>query len=234
MQLTNKSAVSRKILFWSFICLLLINIPQSTFATTEVNGFRYVKPSSEVVVRTGKGTDFKVVAMVKDGAKVDFIEEDESYTKVRLSNGVEGWMLKRFLSVEPPLIELVESLRNENNELKSEAATVTQKTEELSNALIKAQKKVTGLITERDQFKSDYNTLAQDTADVQKIKQNQLKTAKENETLSVKLAAAQEKNSGLSKDKTLNWFLAGAGVFLIGILFGKMPGPSRRRKSSLI
>jgi SH3 domain protein len=216
------------------ICILFTSL--SIFSTTRVEAedYLYVKPSSEVVIRTGKGTEFKIVAMVKDGTSVEFLEEDESYLKVRLANGAEGWMLKRFLSEEPPLSIVVETLRNENSRLSTETTAAAQKTEELSEALIKAQKEVTGLIAERNQFKNDYGRLAKDTADVVKIKQNQKKTAQENSALTDKLFQAEQENDLLNKDKTRHWFLAGAGVFLIGILFGKMPGPSRRKKSSLM
>jgi SH3 domain protein len=216
------------------ICLLFTGLPIFSSSRVEAESYLYVKPSSEVVIRTGKGTDFKIVAMVKDGTSVEFIEEDESYMKVRLANGAEGWMLKRFLSREQPLSLLVETLQNANSRLSTETIAAAQKTEELSGALIKAQKEVTGLIAERDQFKNDYEQLAKDTTDVVKIKQNQKKTAQENSALTDKLFQAEQENDALSKDTTLHWFLAGAGVFLIGIIFGKMPGPSRRRKSSLM
>ncbi len=194
----------------------------------------FVKPSSEVVVRTGQGTDYKIIAMVKDGASVEFIEEENSYTKVRLKNGVEGWMLKRFLSSEPPLTEIVETLRGENQAVKEMELQATQKLDEVSSSLEETKSQLETLLAERDKLNNTYQTLLSDTADVVKIKQQQQTTSEENKNLIDKLTLAEEENETLKKDKTMHWFLAGAGVLLLGILLGKMPGPSRRRKSSLM
>ncbi|MCP3887799.1 MAG: TIGR04211 family SH3 domain-containing protein [Desulfobulbaceae bacterium] len=194
----------------------------------------FVKPSSEVVVRTGQGTDYKIIAMVKDGASVEFLEEENSYTKVRLKNGVEGWMLKRFLSSEPPLTEIVETLRGENQAVKEMELQATQKLDEVSSSLEETKSQLETLLAERDKLNNTYQTLLSDTADVVKIKQQQQTTSEENKNLIDKLTLAEEENETLKKDKTMHWFLAGAGVLLLGILLGKMPGPSRRRKSSLM
>jgi len=194
----------------------------------------YVKPSSEVVVRRGKGTEYKIIALVKDGSSLEVLEEDESYARVRLPNDKEGWILSRFLSEEPPLDQLVLDLRKKNEAAAVRTAETEDELEELQAILNQTKAELSNALEQRDSAVEDYAELQQATADVVKIKTELQETKTENEELSQELAAIQLENDNLSKDKKLYWFLGGAGVLLLGMLLGRMPGPSRRRKSSLI
>jgi SH3 domain protein len=220
-----------------FLLALTLFLPFSTvlFSGTPVLAkTRYVKPSSEVIVRRGQGIDYKIIAMIKDGVSVESLEEGDSYAKVRLANGKEGWMLKRFLSDEPPLTEVVASLRTENEEMKQREIEVVQKLKAVSSILTRTESELDSILAERDQIRTDYQTLQQDTADVVQIKKDLLKTAKENELLVQELASVEQENNSLKKDNTIKWFLAGGGVLLVGMLIGMMSSQSRRRKSSLL
>jgi len=48
------------------------------------------------------------------------------------------------------------------------------------------------------------------------------------------MAALQEENYTLTKDNSINWFLAGGGVLLVGMFIGRLSSASRKRKSSLL
>ena len=194
----------------------------------------YVKPSSEVVVRRGQGTNYKIIAIVKNGVSVEFLEENDSYAKVRLVDGNEGWMLKRFLSDKPPLKEVVASLRTEKAKMKQRKNEVVQKLEEVSSTLARTETERDSILAERDQIRIDYQTLQQDTADVIQIKNDLLKTAEENELLVEKLTSVEQERNSLKKDYAIKWFLAGGGVLLVGMLIGRMSSQSRKRKSSLL
>ena len=209
-------------------CMILLYAP---FVIAEN---RYVKPSSEVVLRRGQGNDYKIVAMVKDGDSVEFLEEGESYAKVRLENGKEGWMLKRFLSEEPPLQEVVAALRAEKEESKQREREIIQKLEEVTSTLELRESELETVTVEKDKITVDYQSLERDTAGVTQIKKDLLKTAKENKTLSQKMASLEQQVSSLEKDNAVKWFLAGGGVLLVGMFIGLVSGRSRKKKSSLL
>jgi len=210
-------------------CSALLFRAEAVYAAT-----RYVTPSAEVVVRTGQGNEFKIIGMVKDGAAVDLLQEGDAYAMVRLSDGREGWMLKRFLSAAPPLSTVVASLRAENEKMKQREMEQTQQFDEISAMLKKTESKLASILTERDQIKTDYQNLREDTADVILIKEDMLQATRENELLVQKMAALQEENNTLTKDNSINWFLAGGGVLLVGMFIGRLSSASRKRKSSLL
>ena len=195
---------------------------------------RYVKPRGEAVVRTGQGNQYKILAVVKEGSSVEMMEENDDYALVRLDNGVEGWMLRRYLKSEPPLDTLVDQLRKEKEALQKKETEASQKVEDMSAMLETARKDLDMLVAERDKVVADYQTLQRDTADVMKIRNDMQKTAEENRKLVDKIVVLETENNQMKKDRTINWFLAGGGVLVFGIILGKMPSPSRRRKSSLL
>ena len=220
-----------------FLLALTLFLPFSTilFSGTPVLAkTSYVKPSSEVVVRKGQGIKYKIVAVVKDGVSVEFLEEGDSYAKVRLANGKEGWMLKRFLSDEPPLEQVVASLRTEKEKMKQKEIEVVQKLKEVSSTLARTEIEFEAILAERDQIRTDYQNLQQDTANVVQTKNDLLKTVKENELLVQKLASVEQENNSLKKDNAIKWFLSGGGVLLVGMFIGMRSSKSRRRTTSLL
>lgn len=228
-----------KVMYLFFLVCFLGTFSQKALTAEEIEQVEqsrtvYVKPSSEIAVRRGKGTDFKIIALIKDGSPVQLLEEDGAYSKVALDNEKEGWMLSRFLSDDPPLEQLVVSLQNENDKVRNREAELRQELENLSSALVESKSELSILRSERDSAVEDYTKLQQATADVVKIKTDLEETKISNEQLSEQLAVLQLENDNLSKDKKLYWFLAGGGVLLLGMLLGRMPGPSRKRKSSLM
>jgi len=195
---------------------------------------RYVKPSDEAVVRTGQGTQYKIVSVVKEGDKVELLEEDDGYALVKLENGAQGWIVRRYLHRDPPLDMVVAQLREEKDELLKKDQESSRTIEEISTLLSTTRTDLDMLVAERDKIAADYQKLQRDTADVIKIKNDMQKTAEENRKLAEKITVLETENTSMKKDRTINWFLAGGGVLFFGILLGKMPGPSRRRKPSLL
>ncbi|TKB24122.1 TIGR04211 family SH3 domain-containing protein [Desulfopila sp. IMCC35006] len=203
-------------------------------ATAVLADSRYVIPSAEVVLKSGAGREYRVIGVVKDGDSVEFLEEDGSYAMVRLANGKEGWMLKRYLSVQPPPSTIVASLRAENEKLKQKELELSQQFSEVSANLDKAKNDLNSVLSEKKQVATDYQNLQQDTADVIKIKEDMLKATQQNEVLTQEITALKEENDKLNKDKAINWFMAGGGVLLLGMVLGNLSSKSRKRKSSLL
>jgi SH3 domain protein len=221
------------------VLLLLLSflLPLSSvlFPATEVSAAsRYVKPSAEVLVRRGAGNEYKIIGMVKDGDVVELLNEGDSHAQVRLADGKEGWMLKRFLSVEPPPSRIVGSLQAENEKLKQDKIEITRQLEEVAESLSLTESQLQSILAERDRILDDYQNLQEDTADVVKIQEDMQEASRKNELLVQEMASLKEENNKLNKDKSINWFIAGGGVLLAGMSIGRLSSKSRKRKSSLL
>ena len=47
----------------------------------------HVIPSAEVPVRRGQGTEYKIIAVIEDGTKVSFLDENEDWAKITNKKG---------------------------------------------------------------------------------------------------------------------------------------------------
>jgi len=54
-------------------------------------------------LRTGPGTQYRILGVAKTGDGVEVLERGEDWTKIRLTEGdVEGWIPEGYLRPEPP------------------------------------------------------------------------------------------------------------------------------------
>ncbi|XCN72580.1 MAG: TIGR04211 family SH3 domain-containing protein [Candidatus Electrothrix aestuarii] len=194
------SKQTARILFLVSLFALLI---ASSALSAEI---KFVRPNLDIPVRRGKGNQYKILKFVKDGDQVEFFEESGNWAKVRLHNGVEGWMLNRYLSDEKPPVEQVHELQNENEQLKLE-------NEKLARDLKR--------IDELQQASSEELEKLQSSASEQlALSENKCNKIKD------EYKASQEFNK-------IAWFLSGAGVLLVGWMLGRFARGSQRRQNRL-
>lgn len=205
----------------------------------------FVKPSSEITMRRGQGTDFKIVAVIKDGTPVELLSTSDDWAQVQLESGREGWVLKRFLSDEPPLGEQVQSLQREKQVLSQTAQSMKQRLDalvaekdevesRLSDEKEQVEKELNECVVELTTINDTYLRLQEDTADVVQTKNDLERAQAQVEDLDKQLQLLQEQNKRLSRTETLKWFLAGGGVFLVGWIIGMISRRSRKKRSSLL
>ncbi len=214
--------------------LPLVMLLVAFLAQTALAGTWFVKPSAEVPLRRGQGKDYRIVAVLQNGTPVELLETEEPWARIRLASGKEGWILKRYLSSEPPLGQQIVALREEKKNLEQECARTRRELQDLTAANAQTEKELTACLIERDRIKADFQTLQQDTADVVRTKKKLTDSLLRVKNLEASLSAAQAENSTLKKNARLKWFLAGGGVLVLGWLLGLITGRSRKRRSSLL
>ncbi len=191
----------------------------------------YVKPEQKYAIRRGTGVEFKIIQMVESGSRVEVLKQANGYARIRLRNGKEGWILRRFLNPEEPADLTLERIQTENQQLKEEQTRAIKRAAEATASLKETQKQFNAVLEERNTLLEKYQQLQADTRDVANLRKEQQQTARENEQLRDQLIAAQDANALLKKGTQFKWYIAGAGVLLLGVIVGKIPAPSRKRKS---
>lgn len=193
----------------------------------------YVKPSAEIPIRSGRGTEYKILSVVPDGLQVELLEEEENWARVRTEGGTEGWMLKRYLSVDKPLADVVAALTAQKEQLVDRLESTQAKYTELSEVHSQTEQELNGCIREREECGEKYLTLQEDTADVIRTKEELAAATSQLETVSQQLAVLEQENRKLLRSKSLKWFALGALVLFVGWLIGMMSRRSGKRRSSL-
>ena len=224
-------------------CLAALSV--LLFACSALAETLFVAPSSEITMRRGKGTDFKIIAVIKDGTPVELLEESDDWAQVQLEGGRQGWVLRRYLSDEPPLGQQVELLQREkevlsetSQGLKLRLDQLTTEKEEIENRLREEKEQVenefSACLAERTTINDKYLLLQEDTADVIQTKTNLEEARSKVAGLEEQLTRLQEENERLSRTETLKWFLAGGGVLFVGWLIGLISRKSKKKRSSLL
>ncbi len=196
----------------------------------------YVTDSIKITFRNGPSIRHKVLAMLKSGEEVEVLEELNSWTKVRLKDGKEGYVLSHYLSPNIPKSFIINSLQNKVRYLQEQLQKLTQVKERLeaSNSELKTNLE----LKERRLAKveKEYNDLKSGSANYIETKQAKDQLETENKRLKVQLATLLKRNKKLEKKDDRLWFLSGAGVLLVGWVLGLILGRTqigRKRRYKL-
>ena len=211
---TVEEMLVRKI---AFICLLSI-VTGHIHAQT----VRYVTDSLRLEARQGPSTDHRISHMLSSGTRVMVLQEnaETGYSRIALDDGSEVWILSRFLMDEPAaraqLAESMENLTRERDiarDLASQLETMGQTAGEVERSRSELERDKKLLQTELAQIK-------QAAADTLAIKERNQSLNKQLEALAMDLEATKQGNRALKERSERDWFVAGAGVLLGGMILG--------------
>lgn len=203
----------------------------STLAT---NTRMYVTDQIKVTMRSGPGLQYQILKMVATGDRVSALKTTPSgYTQVKLADGTQGWILSRYLMANEPAAMQLAALKQ----------TLSKTKQSLSNsekALAQAQSEIAQDRQAEQQLQSQLATLDQKYRSLAATSQNALAIQHENSRLQAlqktnheQIAQLTQANGVLSRHSHIQWFLAGGGVMLGGLLMGLLlPRLARRRKDS--
>ena len=193
----------------------------------------YVKPTAEIPLRRGQGSDYKILAIVSDGVPVSIIEENDTWAKVTTTDGKEGWILKRYLTQQTPLDQVVTTLKSENRTLEQQLTETRAENEELQRVQEALENTLANQKQELATLAEKHNTLVEDTANVITIKSNLEKSREAITDLQQKIGVVVAENNRLKASQNIRWFLAGGGTLILGCIIGLIISRSRKKKSSL-
>ncbi len=100
----------------------------------------WVRGTIRLNLRSGAGTEFKILGVVKTGDELKVLSSSDSWTLVERKDGKNGWIPAGFLETEPPHSLRLEMLESETATLRNELENVRSESDRLrkSNATIVA------------------------------------------------------------------------------------------------
>ncbi len=188
----------------------------------------YATDSCTVPIRAGTSTEYRILRMVRSGAPLEILDANtaQGYTQVKTPEGTVGWILTRELMDQP-------SPRDQVAQLEARVA-----------ALDEDNRTLRGDAEALDDTRAALTRCEEDLAEIRRTAAQPLAIEQENLRLQEEIAAAHERqrhleleNAALRDQSGRNWFIAGAGVALGGLLFGliipRIPWRRRQRWDSL-
>jgi SH3 domain protein len=213
------------------VCLLVLVLASVLPAAADT---RYISDRLIVTVRDSKGAGAETLATVTTDEPVQVLEEGDQFLKVRTQEGVVGFIHTQYITKETPKPIVIDRLEKEVGRLKKRIedlkAAQSPQAQELESQRERAQALEGELAEARNELRSiteKYNTLVENSGQVVEITAERDLLQEEKQRLAAELATLEAENAQLLRRGMIQWFLAGAGVFLIGWLIGKI---SRKQK----
>lgn len=228
------------------ILFLLVLIMAGMSAAPAIAETRYVGDQLIITLRQGKSTQHKILKTLKTGTPVEVLEEDDSYLRVRTTDGTEGYVLRQYISSTPPKSLRIDELEIENSQLQSKISALQKTNNALESQLKEIGDKYEGEFSELSTKSGDieqrldealnnerlitekYNTLVEQSGNVVAIAKERDQLRQENKKITSAMKQIREKNEKMADSRMIKWFLAGGGVFFFGWMIGKI---SRKKRS---
>ena len=212
--------------------LLLLSI--SIFVTDAHAATKYVNDNLTITVRSGQGNEHKIIKTISTGDKVEVLEEfsDTGYARATLADGTEGWILSRYLTDKPVAKDLLERLEKRYEQLKEKYDVSTEELKTLKAEFSKINR-------DSASVSKDYKALQDRMERINEVAAKPILLDKENRelkeqnvTLTNEMQLIKQENQILKDRSDRDWFIAGGGVMVIGILLGLVLPKLRSSKKS--
>lgn len=209
----------------------------------------YVSDMLLLTVRKGPGSNYNVIRTIRSDTPVYILEEKDRYARVRLKDGTTGWVESQYITFEPPKSETIAKLESRVEELQARVKDLSKDKEPLEKKIAEMREQYEQEIknlqaeletvkkeknqaeSELARFEEKYNDLVEKSDNVTQAFEENKRLKEKTESLSQKLEVLEKENKDLLKTGMIKWFLAGAGVLLLGWLVGKSISKSKRKSS---
>ncbi len=215
----------------AWFCLVLIGL----IVLPAVGGAEtvYVSEDFEITMRTGPGTERKIISLVQSGKALEIMEKGEEWSMVRAPNGREGWVLNRYLTANQPSAMVLARVRQDYDVLTAQFEDLKERYAELS-----AQKKVSDADLSQNsqdlqELSASYENLKKESADFLKLKQRHEEITAELDAEKNRSAKLDDENMQMKRNRIIQWVWTGGGILFFGFLLGLFSSSRRKPRSSL-
>ncbi|MEM7252870.1 MAG: TIGR04211 family SH3 domain-containing protein [Pseudomonadota bacterium] len=181
---------------------------------------RFVTDNLKLEARSGPSTQHRVVRMLESGESVKVLEEKSGWSRIELSGGAELWMLTRYLQDDPVARTVVE-------EALSEREAAVKANDAAQKALDEVREASSTIEESRDAFAKKSQALAAELSDIKNAASQAIAIQKRNEGLVSEnrrleqlLSNTEREVAALRASRERDWFIAGAGVLVGGMILG--------------
>jgi SH3 domain protein len=198
------------------ICLLFTAMVAAAAET------RYVSDELGITLRTGQSTQHQILRMVTSGTPLDVLETDEEsgYTRVRTPQGVEGWVITRYLTDHPSARNQLADAQKKEARLEEENKNLQAKLNTVSDDKTSLDKDKRELLSKNNKLETELDHIRKTAAGALAIESEKNRLADETHKLKTELQAVQQENLSLKDYSNREWFVRGAAVVIVGILIG--------------
>lgn len=205
-------------------CVLLLAGP--VLAKTQ-----YVSDHLVITLRTGQGNSYQIIKTLDSGERLEVLEETTSgYSHVRTSDGTEGWVRSQYLDDQPIAREQLAAAQSRVKNLQEKNQSLAKQLKELKEENHQINSSLSSLTKQHKEAEADLKRLNEVAAKPIMLDKENRELNEKTISLTNQLQLLKQENQLLKDRSDREWFIAGAGVLLGGILLGLLAPKLRRRK----
>ena len=208
--------------------MLLASLSPATLLFAET---QFVSDDLVITMRTGQGNQYEILKTLSSGTKLEILEQTETgYSKVRTESGQEGWIRTQYLTKEPIAAVKLEKAEAKIAKLNEKMASLQEELKTLRKDKIKLDSTYTKLRDEHQSASKELETLSEIASRPKQLATENKELRLQYEKINDELILVKQENQVLKDRSKRNWFLAGAGVIILGMLIGLIIPKFRFRK----
>lgn len=200
---------------------MLLVISLLAFSTAPAQTTRYITDQFEIALRTGQGVKHQILQTLKSGAPVEVLETSpKGYSRVQTKEGLEGWILSRYLMSTPGAREQLAIAKQRIANLELNIAQLKEELQKISQQKSAIKEKTHLLLRDNQRLHKELEHIRQTAASALAIDSENKRLEDQLLNLERTVQELQQENMALRDRTAREWFLIGAGVILIGMLIG--------------
>lgn len=218
------------------LVITLITVAISLISQAGLAQKAYVMNPTKITLRKGPDVGEKIIAMLRQDEPVEVLETKKGWSHVRLlktnRQNKEGWVVSGYLVSRVPWKIQTGLLKEENTLLKEKLTKIEKEWRELSGEREELSGKLEKNGIDLDTVRKRYAALKKEASSFLKLKEKY-------ETTKTKMEVAQATTEKLTKENVVlkssqrnTWFLTGAAVLLVGLIFGLIMGRQQKKRKS--
>jgi SH3 domain protein len=195
----------------------------------------YVTDNLNLSLRSEENNHSKVLKLLATGTPLTVVKENSAsgYMRVRLNDGMEGYIPIRNTMKELPSRFQLDTVSKNMLALQSENATLKAEVSTLRESITPGTPLEQSLATERDQLSRELSELKKASANTIQLKNERDELQERVVNVERDLEQFKLENQSLKDTSKQDWFLYGGLLALFGVILGfVLPKIGWRRKSS--
>ena len=189
---------------------------------TQAADTRYVTDQLEATLRTGESVTHRITKMLPSGTPVEVLGSNPKtgYSRIRMQDGKDGYILTRHLMDEAPPRERVIQLEAKLQELQQAPEQLTAKLAALQDQYANLERAHGKLETLKRELEAELIAVKRAAADPLAIAEERNALRKQVADLARQVEELKAQNAEIANDQGQRWFLIGGGVAFGGLLLG--------------
>ncbi len=210
------------------LTLLILTIGSANAET------RYVSDELIITLRSGESSRHQILRTAKSGTQMELLDShpETGYSRVRLTDGTEGWVLSQYLTTTPPAKQRLDGAHQELANSKQQINALRSQLKQTQYELSEREQRIQILLRQNESLENDIIHIRNIAGHAPALNtQNQALKA-DVIRLETMVQTLEQENLLIKDRSARDWFIAGTGVTIMGMAIGFVAYKMRSQKRS--